>query len=72
MDVDVTEPGPELYLGYGSDDRLARTGTLLADALPKERVFIRPGRHDWRTWRRLFSEFLDHGPLRERCRDSKS
>jgi hypothetical protein len=72
VDVDVTEPGPELYLGYGSDDRLARTGTLLADALPKERVFIRPGGHDWRTWRRLFSEFLDHGPLRERCRDSKS
>jgi pimeloyl-ACP methyl ester carboxylesterase len=66
-----SEPGPELYLGYGEDDRLARAGSLLAAALPREHVFTGPGGHDWRTWRRLFSEFLDRGPLRERCRDSK-
>lgn len=65
------EPGPELYLGYGSEDGLARAGSLLAAALPREHVFVRPGGHKWRTWRQLFSEFLDRGPLRERCRDPK-
>jgi len=66
------EPGPELYLGYGNEDRLAREGSLLAAALPQERVFTGPGGHNWRTWRRLFSEFLDRGPLRERCRDPRT
>lgn len=62
-----TERGPELYLGYGRDDGLARSNALLSAALPRERVFVGPGGHNWVTWRSLFSEFLDKGPLRERC-----
>lgn len=61
------ERGPELYLGYGEQDGLARSDHYLADALPKERVFVTHGGHDWVTWRKLFSAFLDRGPLRERC-----
>ncbi|MET0386170.1 MAG: alpha/beta hydrolase [Polyangiales bacterium] len=62
------EPGPQLYLGYGDHDRLAKTNALLSNAMPREHVFIGPGGHNWTTWRRLFGEFLDRGPLRERCR----
>lgn len=61
------ERGPELYLGYGRDDHLAETDSLLAAALPEDHVFIGDGGHKWRTWRALFREFLEHGPLRERC-----
>jgi len=61
------EPGPQLYLGYGRDDKLSRTDALLAAALPKERVYVTPGGHNWATWRKLFSTFLDSGPLRAHC-----
>jgi pimeloyl-ACP methyl ester carboxylesterase len=61
------EVGPELYLGYGREDKLSRTDSLLAAALPKQHVYVTPGGHNWDTWRKLFSEFLDSGPLRTRC-----
>jgi pimeloyl-ACP methyl ester carboxylesterase len=61
------EAGPELYLGYGAADRLARSDALLAATLPKQHVFVTAGGHDWNTWRKLFSRFLDDGPLRARC-----
>jgi pimeloyl-ACP methyl ester carboxylesterase len=61
------EAGPELYLGYGSEDRLAETGSLLAAALPPDHVFITEGGHKWRTWRTLFHTFLEKGPLAQRC-----
>lgn len=63
------EPGPALYLGYGEQDPLTgRTSALLAQALPRDHVFAGSGGHNWITWRKLFSEFLDRGPLAERCR----
>jgi pimeloyl-ACP methyl ester carboxylesterase len=63
------EPGPALYLGYGEQDPLtAKTSALLAAAMPRDHVFAGSGGHNWTTWRKLFSEFLDRGPLAERCR----
>ncbi|MEY4575521.1 MAG: hypothetical protein RL701_224 [Pseudomonadota bacterium] len=61
------ERGPELYLGYGTEDGLARTNAFLSAAMPVERVYTRAGGHSWATWRQLFSEFLERGPLREAC-----
>jgi hypothetical protein len=61
------ERGPELYLGYGRSDRMAETDSLLAAALPADHVFIGEGGHNWRTWRVLFNEFLERGPLKDRC-----
>jgi len=61
------EPGPDLYLAYGRSDRLADEDALLADALPRTHVFVGDGGHDWTTWRMLFHEFLDRGPLRQHC-----
>jgi len=65
----VREHGPDLYLGYGDHDPLtARSSMLLAAALPRDHVFVTAGGHNWTTWRTLFSEFLDRGPLARRCR----
>jgi pimeloyl-ACP methyl ester carboxylesterase len=62
------EPGPELYVGFGLSDRLAHQDELLAEALPEDHAFAIPGAHDWKTWRRLFEQFLDDSSFARRCR----
>ena len=54
---------PDLYLGFGVDDRYATSHRLLAAALPKDRVFTAPGTHDWPAWRAVWSDLLDAAPL---------
>jgi pimeloyl-ACP methyl ester carboxylesterase len=55
-----SEAGPALpiYIGYGAGDMFARANALLADALPNDRVFAIPGRHDWHTWKKIWRMFL--------------
>ena len=53
-----TQTRPEIYLGYGENDKFAAANRLLATVLPRERVFTTAGAHDWRTWRRLWQMFL--------------
>ena len=50
---------PAIYLGYGTDDRYARTSAMLAERLPAERVATVKGGHDWRTWIHLWKILLD-------------
>jgi pimeloyl-ACP methyl ester carboxylesterase len=50
---------PPLYLGYGQEDRFSRAHGLLARELPTESVDVVGGGHDWRTWTRLWENFLD-------------
>ena len=50
-----TAPRPPLYLGYARADRLAPANTLLAAALPADRVFTTRGGHDWPEWLRLWN-----------------
>ncbi|HYG61508.1 MAG TPA: alpha/beta fold hydrolase [Thermoanaerobaculia bacterium] len=52
---------PPIYLAYGQGDRFARKNALMAEALPEDHVFVLPGGHTWRTWRRLWSAVLDAG-----------
>jgi pimeloyl-ACP methyl ester carboxylesterase len=54
---------PPLHLGWGSEDRLARPNAMLAKLLPRERVEIVRGGHDWKTWARLWEQFLDRTAL---------
>src|SRR5262245_55765928 len=49
---------PVLYLGYGERDAFAPGHRLLAAVLPRERIFVDAGKHDWPTWRRLWEQFL--------------
>ncbi len=58
---------PPLWLGYGSDDRLAEGHRLLAGILPPDRVASAPGGHDWPPWRALWSQWLDRGLLPAAC-----
>ncbi|SEA53154.1 Putative esterase [Variovorax sp. YR216] len=49
---------PQLYLGFGRDDRFAFSHELLAAVLPPGHVFRTDGGHDWPEWRRLWHEVL--------------
>ncbi|MEA3140095.1 MAG: hypothetical protein QOK23_2264 [Gammaproteobacteria bacterium] len=52
-------PSPSLYLGYGRDDRFSPAHSLLARALPADAIDVIDGGHDWRTWSKLWENFLD-------------
>jgi len=49
---------PELYLGFGHDDRFADAHRLMAHHLTADSVDVVPGGHDWRTWSALWENFL--------------
>lgn len=61
------EPGPQLYLGYGHQDRLADEDKLLGDALPAGHVYLTEGGHEWGPWRRLFEQFLSNSSFTAAC-----
>jgi pimeloyl-ACP methyl ester carboxylesterase len=48
-----------LYLGFGRSDRFSVAHELLAATLPAESVDVIDGGHEWRTWYRLWENFLD-------------
>jgi pimeloyl-ACP methyl ester carboxylesterase len=51
---------PSLYLAYGSNDRFALTSQILQSSLPSSHVLVDPnGSHDFDTWLRLWTKFLD-------------
>lgn len=52
-----------VHLGTGSHDRFLRGQTLISDLLPKARVCVLPGAHEWTTWKALWDDWLDHGPM---------
>jgi len=54
---------PALFLGYGRDDRFIFSDTLLAAALPADRVFTADGGHDYPPWRETWAHMLDAMPL---------
>jgi pimeloyl-ACP methyl ester carboxylesterase len=65
-----TEDGarrPPLYLGIASDDDLAPGQRLLGDALPRGRVFVEKGGHDWKTWTKLWKDVLAARILQDDC-----
>ena len=64
---DPQRPGPPLWLGYGSEDRLADGHRLLAGVLPADRVTSTPGGHDWLPWQTLWAQWLDRGLLPAVC-----
>jgi pimeloyl-ACP methyl ester carboxylesterase len=54
---------PPVYLGYGTDDRLADGHRLLAGVLSPTRVSTVPGGHDWPPWLALWQQWLQRGLL---------
>ena len=62
------EPGPNIYLGYGRSDKLARQDELLAAALPQGHTYLVDGAHDWKTWTILLGQFLQGSDFARDCR----
>lgn len=52
-----------VYFATGDTDRFLSGQRLLADLLPPSRVRMLPGSHEWATWKSLWEDWLDHGPL---------
>ncbi|WP_037472810.1 alpha/beta fold hydrolase [Simplicispira psychrophila] len=52
-----------VYFATGDTDRFLSGQRLLADLLPPERVRLLPGSHQWPTWKTLWEDWLDNGPL---------
>ena len=52
-----------VLLAYGTEDDLAPGHELLARELPEERVFRRPGGHDWPIWTLLWEDVLASGEI---------
>lgn len=53
----------QVYFGTGSTDRFMNGQRLLSDLLPDDRIHVIPGSHQWPTWKALWEDWLDHGPL---------
>ena len=49
---------PQIWLGWGTKDRLRRGNRLLADLLPSDHVFNTPGGHRWSVWLQLWEQVL--------------
>lgn len=58
---------PKVYLGWGTEDRLGESASVLAAALPADHVFTVPGPHKWVPWRNLWDRFLDESEIKQAC-----
>ena len=54
---------PPIYLGYGSEDRYRGASIMLSKRLPRQRVAVVSGGHDWETWNVLWRSLLDKQPF---------
>lgn len=58
---------PQVFLGFGVDDRFVAAHRLLAGAMAAndaaDHVFTAPGGHDWPAWRAVWAAMLDAAPL---------
>ena len=61
------EPGPTLYLGWGTEDGLGKPASLLAAAIPKKNTFTVPGAHQWTAWKKLLDAFLADSDFTRSC-----
>jgi pimeloyl-ACP methyl ester carboxylesterase len=61
------EPGPTLYLGWGTEDRLGKSAEVLAAALPEGHVIKVPGAHKWTSWKAVLDLFLADSDFIRSC-----
>lgn len=50
---------PQIYLGYGNDDRFIAASAMLGNRLTPDRIVTLAGGHDWTTWSALWEKLLD-------------
>lgn len=54
---------PDVFLGYGVDDRFAEAFTLIEKMIPESNLIKTEGGHDWQTWANLWQHLLDVIPF---------
>ena len=52
------ETMPELFLGYGEDDRFRISNGMVAETLPDRHKATLPGGHKWTVWKPLFAKLV--------------
>lgn len=62
-----TEKGPNLYLGWGTEDSLGGPASVLAAELPEGHVFTVPGPHKWVPWKAILDKFLENSDFTRAC-----
>ncbi len=60
--ADHPDERPPLFLGFGTEDRLAPAARTLAAVLPADRVLTASGGHSWSTWSVLWRRLMAHPP----------
>ena len=60
--------GPEIWLGYGTNDRYAPASELLAARLAPDHVITCAGGHDWPAWQQLWPRLLAAAEVKMRQR----
>jgi len=60
--IERSEP-PRLIIGFGEEDDFAKANRLIAEHLPENQVYTRPGRHNWSVWSELWEAILVDGHL---------
>lgn len=61
------EPGPSIYVGWGTGDDLGVAGAVVGRALPEGHVFHAEGPHDWAPWRDVLKQFLKTEEFQKSC-----
>jgi pimeloyl-ACP methyl ester carboxylesterase len=54
---------PPIDLMYGASDRFAKSLEMVAGVLPKDAVHVMDGRHNWKSWLRLWQDHLERDPF---------
>ena len=54
---------PQLYIGWGDDDSLGESDSLLGDVQEEGHVFHAPGGHGWAVWVPIWQDILRHAPV---------
>jgi pimeloyl-ACP methyl ester carboxylesterase len=49
----------KIYLAYGADDKFAIPNKLLSKYLVEDHVFTQEGRHNWKTWAKLWPRLAE-------------
>ncbi len=62
-----TEKGPKVYIGWGTEDSLGGSASVLAAALPEGHVFTVPGAHKWVSWKASLDKFLEDSDFTRAC-----
>jgi pimeloyl-ACP methyl ester carboxylesterase len=62
------EPGPILWLGWGTKDQtMAGSDSMLGAVMPQDHIMSAEGAHQWKPWKEMFERFLNNSEMATQC-----